>query len=305
LPNWARTCAGHGLEYVTAPLATGSSLPDGRTAVAPVDPEALAAELDRLGEAAGWNALFAAAGPHLPPLLGLLGAGLDGPEAEATLAGLLRDGRQGALPFGRLLAGSALDLVCGHFRTEELRSLAAPWPLHLGAGPEDAAGALWTVFVLAALAGGNPTPLGGSGRLADTLVGLVTERGGDVVCGIDVDEVLVRDGRAVGVRTTAGVTVDAREAVVVSATPDQLYGRLLRGAPRGSRGRAGPGWRLPLPAGLLPDQPRPVGAAALSGPQARRGRRTQPGPRRRRAGHLPRRPRQGEPEHRPGRPRRG
>ena len=38
----------HGLDYVTAPLATASSLPDGRTAVAPVDAEAFAVELERL-----------------------------------------------------------------------------------------------------------------------------------------------------------------------------------------------------------------------------------------------------------------
>src|SRR5262245_53430830 len=69
----------HGLAYVTAPLGAGSSLIDGRTAIAPVDPEALSAELERLGEAAGWDGLFAAAGPYLPPLLGLLGGGLDDP----------------------------------------------------------------------------------------------------------------------------------------------------------------------------------------------------------------------------------
>jgi phytoene dehydrogenase-like protein len=233
-PAWADLApdlSRHGLEYVTAPLATASSLPDGRTAIAPVDREAFAAELERLGETAGWDSLFAAAGPHLQGLLGLLGAGLDGPEAEATLAGLLRDGRDGPLPFGQLLAGSAVELVQRFFETEELRSLAAPWPLHIGAGPEDPASALWTAFALAALAAGSPTPVGGSGRLTDALVGLVTERGGDLFSDVDVDEILVRDGRAAGVRTRTGQTVEAREAVIASTTPDQLYGRLLRGAP--------------------------------------------------------------------------
>jgi phytoene dehydrogenase-like protein len=51
--------------------------------------------------------------------------------------------------------------------------------------------------------------VGGSGRLADALVGLVTERGGDLFCNVEVDQLLVRDGRAVGVRTTAGTTVHA------------------------------------------------------------------------------------------------
>jgi phytoene dehydrogenase-like protein len=111
----------------------------------------------------------------------------------------------------------------------------------LHAGPEDPASAVWAVFALAALAGGNPTPIGGSGRLADTLVALVTERGGDTFCNVDVDEIIVRDARAVGVRTITGATVKANEAVIVSATPDQLYGRLLRhvpGVPAGVRMQA-------------------------------------------------------------------
>jgi phytoene dehydrogenase-like protein len=263
-PAWAELgpdLRRHGLEYVTAPLATGSSLPDGRTAVAPVDPEAFAGELDRLAETAGWNALFAAAGPQLPPLAGLLAAGLDSPQAQATLAGLLRDTRAGALPFGQLLAGTAVELVRGHFVTEELRSLAAPWPLHVGAGPEDPTSALWAVVALAALAGGNPTPVGGSGRLAAALVGLVTERGGDLVCNVEVDRVLVRDGRAVGVRTTAGTTVQAREAVIVATTPDRLYGRLLRDTPG-------------VPAAVRPKRPATATGAAAS----RSTSRCRPGP---------------------------
>jgi phytoene dehydrogenase-like protein len=238
-PVWAELGADlrrHGLQYVTAPLATASSLPEGRTAVVPVDPEAFAAELERLGETAGWTGLMAGAGPHLQPLLGLLGAGLDSPEAEKTLAGLLRDGRNGALPFGALLAGTAVDLANRFFATEELRSLAVPWPLHVGAGPQHPASALWAVFSLVALAGGNPTPVGGSGRLAEALAGLVTERGGDIHPDVDVDEIVVRDGRATGVRTAAGVTVEATEAVIASTTPDQLYGRLLRAAPDISAG---------------------------------------------------------------------
>lgn len=244
-PAWAELgpeLRRHGLEYVTAPLATGSSLPDGRAAVAPVDQQAMAAELDRLGETDNWTSLFGAAGGTVQTLAGLAGDGLDGPAAQATLARLIRDGRDGPLPFAQLLAGTAADLVREQFNTEELRLLGAPWPLHFGIGPEDSSGALWVVFALAALAAGVPTPVGGSGRLADALTALVNERGGDVYCGVDVDQILLRDGRAVGVRTSAGDTLHANEAVIVSATPDQLYGRLLRaapGVPSGVRAQAG------------------------------------------------------------------
>jgi phytoene dehydrogenase-like protein len=233
-PAWAELgpdLRRHGLEYATAPNSTGASLPDGRAAIVPIDPHGFAAELERLGEGAAWDALFEAAGGHLEALLPLLGDGLDSPGATHTLARLVQDGRESALPFGKLLAGSAADFAREFFRTEELRSIAVPWPLHLGAGPEEPGGALWALLALAMLSGGNPAPVGGSGRLADALLALVTERGGNVLTDTDVDEVLVSDGRATGVRTSAGEVIEAREAVIVSATPDQLYGRLLRAAP--------------------------------------------------------------------------
>jgi phytoene dehydrogenase-like protein len=58
-----------------------------------------------------------------------------------------------------------------------------------------------------------------------------------VVCGVDVDEILVENGRAAAVRTQGGGLVRA-EDVVVSSTPDRLYGRLLRNADIGAGVRA-------------------------------------------------------------------
>src|SRR5262249_14264465 len=158
-------------------------------------------------------------------LAGLAGDGLDGPAAPATLAPLVCDGRDGPLPFAQLLAGTAAGLVREQFNTEGLRLLGAPLAPHFRIRPRGSSCAPWVVFALAALAAGVPTPVGGSGRLADALTALVNERGGDVYCGVDVDQILLRDGRAVGVRTSAGDTLHANEAVIVSATPDQLYGR--------------------------------------------------------------------------------
>ncbi|HUB40076.1 MAG TPA: NAD(P)/FAD-dependent oxidoreductase [Streptosporangiaceae bacterium] len=244
-PAWAELgpdLRRHGLEYVTGPLTVGSSLPDGRTAVCPADQHEFAAELSRLGESYGWNALFEHVSPYLSSLFGLLGAGLDSAAARASLAAVVRDSQQSALPFSQLLTTGAAELVRRYFGTEELRFLAAPWPLHFGASPDDPPSAFLAVFALAAFAAaGAPAPVGGSGRLAQALAGLVTERGGDLFCGMDVDQVMVRDGRACGILTSGGEQVAAREAVVVSGTPDQLYGRLLRevaGVPAGVRDQA-------------------------------------------------------------------
>ncbi len=241
-PVWAELGADlrrHGLDYVTAPLSTASSLPDGRTAVLPLDQAAFAAELERLEETSGWNSFLGSVGPALGPLQMLFGSSLEEPDAREAINSLLAHGDGGAYPFAQLLSRSGIDLVREFFATEELRSLAAPWSLHLGASPAAPGSALWTAFTLAALSGGNPIPVGGSGRLADALAALVTERGGSLVCGVDVDEIVVTDGRASGVRTSDGTVIRADE-VVVSSTPDLLYGRLLRdvAVPAGVRAQA-------------------------------------------------------------------
>ena len=59
-------------------------------------------------------------------------------------------------------------------------------------------------------------PRGGSGRLADALVGAIEERGGSVRLKTAVERVLVADGRARGVRLARGETLRA-PAVVLNA----------------------------------------------------------------------------------------
>jgi hypothetical protein len=108
----------------------------------------------------------------------------------------------------------------------------------------------------------------------------------DHVTGVDVDEIVVRDGRAAGVRSAAGQEVHASEAVIATTTPGQLYGRLLRhtpGIPR--RGAlAGRGYRYRR--GCFQSEPRAVGATPLRGQPPRRGRRPPPRPRPRRPRNL-------------------
>jgi phytoene dehydrogenase-like protein len=49
----------YGLRYVQGEVSTGASFPDGRSLVIETDPEALAAELSRLGELDAWTQLMA------------------------------------------------------------------------------------------------------------------------------------------------------------------------------------------------------------------------------------------------------
>jgi phytoene dehydrogenase-like protein len=73
-------------------------------------------------------------------------------------------------------------------------------------------------------------PRGGGAKLAEALVQLIRDRGGVCETDRDVERVLVRSGRAVGVRLTDGETIEATQAVVASVTPTQLHERLLADA---------------------------------------------------------------------------
>jgi phytoene dehydrogenase-like protein len=107
----------------------------------------------------------------------------------------------------------------------------APWVLHTGLGPDQATSGFMTqVIAVAVQEGGMPVPRGGGAKLADALVQLIRDHGGVCESDRDVERVLVRSGRAVGVRLTDGETIEAERAVVASVTPTQLYERLLADA---------------------------------------------------------------------------
>ena len=63
---------------------------------------------------------------------------------------------------------------------------------------------------------------GGSGGLTDALVRCIEDHGGVLEGGVDVDRVVVRRGRAVGVRTTDGREITASDAVVGMFHPHHI-----------------------------------------------------------------------------------
>jgi phytoene dehydrogenase-like protein len=70
---------------------------------------------------------------------------------------------------------------------------------------------------------GYPTPEGGAGQITSALTRRLAARGGEVHCGQRVERVLIRGGRAVGVRTADGTEVDARRAVIADVVAPSLF----------------------------------------------------------------------------------
>ena len=102
--------------------------------------------------------------------------------------------------------------------------------LHSDISPEGAGSGLFGMLLaLVAQRHGFPVPEGGSQAITDALVARLLARGGEVRCGQRVTEVVVRDGRALGVRTDGdGVgALAARRAVLADTDVLTLYRHLV------------------------------------------------------------------------------
>jgi phytoene dehydrogenase-like protein len=223
--------AARGLEYLNTQLPTATAYPDGAHALLSTDGEANAAELEghAPGDGEAWRQAMADVAAKSELVFGVLGTELwSGAGAGLALSAYRRLGRRGLAAFGAEVVQSSRDWLHTTFRSELAHGLLAPWVLHTGLGPDDAASGFMTrVIAFAIEAGGMPVPRGGGARLVGALVRLIKDQGGVCETGRDVERVLVANGRAQGVRLSNTDVVTAQGAVVCNVTPPQLYGRLL------------------------------------------------------------------------------
>jgi phytoene dehydrogenase-like protein len=217
-----------GLRYVNTDVPTGTAHGRGSAVLAYRDPAQTAAGFSPRDGAAFLAELERFGG--IGDLVGtLLGTELHSPGAARTGARLVRRiGPRGAQRLVADVSQSAAGWLRATFDGPEPGLLYAPWVLHTGLAPGDAGGGFQLVALAGGLhMGGMPTPAGGAGRFVEAFTRLIEDHGGTVRAGAGVNRVLVRGGRAAGVRTADGEEVLARRAVVANVTPTQLYGRLL------------------------------------------------------------------------------
>jgi phytoene dehydrogenase-like protein len=219
-----------GLEYRSARYWSGVSMPGGASAVLSTNAEANVAEGERLapGDGVALARLLGNFEPVAEEVFGLFSQDLSTPQSAKIIHELLRTGDGTLSGFAHLFTMTARDLLEQTFTSPVLRGMLAPWAVHLGRGPDEANSGLSVILaVLALTMAGMPTPAGGSEKLAHALVALIERNGGRVRCGQEVSRILVRGGRAVGVRTAGGESLAATRAVIASVNPDQLYLKLL------------------------------------------------------------------------------
>ncbi len=218
----------HGLRWTHAPAVLGHPRPDGPWAILHRDREVTASLMEEQhgGDGEAWLELCGTwdeIGDSL--VTGLL---TPFPPVRAT-PGLLRGlARSGGLDLVRTLLMPVLDLGRSRFRGE-----AAPMLLAGNAGhadiPLDApgSGVFGLLMTMLGQTVGFPVPVGGAGELTAALARRLESRGGAVRCSAEVDSVVVRGGRASGVRLRDGSRLEARRAVVATVVVPRLYGDLV------------------------------------------------------------------------------
>ncbi len=210
----------HGLRWRKAPLAVAHPQDDGRCPVisSDLDESADSVETFASGDGDAWRDLYAyweqAGGPFIDALLRPFPPVKGSARLAAALgpAGLLRFARLGVLPVRRLAEE--------RFEGEGAGWLLAGNALHADLTPDSAGSGLFG-WVLCGLAQqhGFPVPEGGAQELTNALVRRLRSHGGGLECGVSVPEVLVRDGRAVGVRTDDGREITASAVVAGTGAP--------------------------------------------------------------------------------------
>ena len=161
----------------------------------------------------------------IPPALSLAGAPLRWPalrEARLTVREVLS-----GLGASRRLAG----VLVGQYGDYGLPPSQASWLMH--------------AVLFGHYLGGGAYPVGGSSRIAATMLPAIERAGGAVLTSAEVDQIVIERGRAVGVRLSDGTVVRA-PAVVSDAGVTTTFGRLL---PRDAAAAAG---ILPRIAGAPP-----------------------------------------------------
>ncbi|MGW1957692.1 phytoene desaturase family protein [Streptomyces sp. NPDC001920] len=218
----------HGLRWSHAPSVLAHPLTDGGCAVLDRDVAITAASLDAFapGDGDAWRRLHDVWQRLHSDLLGTLFTPFPPVRAGARLALRLR--AAGGLRLARTLILPVRRLGEEEFRGQGGRLLLAGNALHADLAPESAgSGGFGWLMAMLGQTYGFPVPVGGSGALTHALTRRLESLGGRVRCGQRVERVVVREGRAAGVRTVAGDAVTARRAVLADVAVPALYGDLL------------------------------------------------------------------------------
>ena len=224
--------AEHGFEYCHATHPTAALRPDGSSLVLTMDRDANVAAFNACAAGDGDQHARDVAGIEKDAdfLFSLLGQPLWSRKILKLLA--KQAWKKGIGPL-KTWFGEALEPSRGWLETRyaspEVQAIWAPWCLHVGLTPEASyGGQMARVIAFALEAAGAPIIKGGAGNAAQAFRSLIESKGGEIRVGVEVTEIIVNKGKAVGIRTAQNEQIHARN-VIASTAPGQLYESLLQG----------------------------------------------------------------------------
>lgn len=123
--------------------------------------------------------------------------------------------------------GAARRLIDDLFRSPEARMLLYQLAIECGVGLNEAGSDLAFLGYVIWIAGRWRLPVGGMQRLSDAIANGAQSRGADLRLGIRVDQIIVANGVAIGVRTADGGVVTAAKAVIAAMPIMELADKLI------------------------------------------------------------------------------
>ncbi|MGH9190119.1 MAG: phytoene desaturase family protein [Acidimicrobiales bacterium] len=219
----------YGLRWCRAPLVLGHVFDDGRCAALSTDEEETASSVEGfgVGDGAAWRDLVAEWRRVQDPLVDALMSPFPPVWPATRLLAKLRT-PHAVLDFVRFTLLPVRRLAAERFRGEGAAMLLAGNTLHTDLGPESAIGGFFAwLLVMLGQTVGFPVPEGGAAELTNALVRRLESKGGRVQCSQRVNAVLVRQGKAIGVRTAHGTEIVARRAVLADVAAPNLFLELV------------------------------------------------------------------------------
>jgi phytoene dehydrogenase-like protein len=133
---------------------------------------------------------------------------------------------------------TATEYVCDMFESKELRAHSLRMLGSAGIYPDDPAPlpVMLSNVPMQVIGFGGAVYEGGTHNAIHAFQRALSEEGGKFFVGADVDEILVENGRATGVKLADGTRIEAKKMVISSIVITQTMDRHLRDVDLGSRG---------------------------------------------------------------------
>ncbi|HWS67199.1 MAG TPA: NAD(P)/FAD-dependent oxidoreductase [Steroidobacteraceae bacterium] len=164
-------------------------------------------------------------------MLPMFGAGLYVPPTPMGAFVTMLDGSEQGRDVLEAMQRSSLEIANQSFESEKVKI----WLLRLVSENLQLPDELGTGFGLYLMPGlmhgyGVSQPVGGSGKLSESLVRCIEHHGGEVRCNSEVTKILTSGGRATGVRLSTGEEFKAADGVIGAIHPHRLRA-FLEGVP--------------------------------------------------------------------------